>query len=77
MEENRLIITYLGIYKEKISLSFFSLKNNKMSRAPFDLTQPPIKFNKVGFGNVYLRPRNSAEDFTCGITWAKLKGNEN
>jgi hypothetical protein len=91
--KNRLIIAYLGIYKEKISLSFFSLKKNTMSRlftsgcsvgqeisnaerADYDLTQPPVKYNKAGFGNVYLRPHNSAEDYTCGVTWARFKSNE-
>lgn len=45
-------------------------------RLSYDLTQPPIKYNKAGFGNVYLRPHNSAEDYTCGVTWAKFKSNE-
>jgi len=40
----------------------------------FDLTPHPVKYSKSGFGSVYLRPKDSNEDYICGIQYASFLG---
>jgi hypothetical protein len=41
----------------------------------FELTPHPVKFHASGFGSVYLRPKDSNEDYICGVAYASFQGN--
>jgi len=40
----------------------------------FELTPHPVKFHASGFGSVYLRPKDSNEDYICGVANASFQG---